>query len=62
MAYSFNILQGWNQTQVFRFIKGDTIHLKDNEDLIQICQNVFGDPHPVATVIAKLTNLTIERV
>jgi len=57
MAYTFNRLQGGAQTQVIPFIKGDTIHLKDTEDIIQILQNAFGDPDPVATARAKRASL-----
>jgi hypothetical protein len=57
MAYTFNRLQGRAQAQVLPFIKGETIELKDTEDIIRILQNAFGDPDPVATARAKLANL-----
>jgi len=57
MAYTFNRLQGRAQAQVLPFIKGETIELKDAEDIIRILQNAFGDPDPVATACAKLANL-----
>jgi hypothetical protein len=57
MAYTFNRLQGRVQAQVLPFIKGETIELKDAEDIIRILQNAFGDPDPVATARTKLANL-----
>jgi len=57
MAYTFNRLQGRAQAQVLPFIKGETMELKDTEDIIRILQNAFGDPDPVATACAKLANL-----
>ena len=57
MAYIFNRLQGRAQAQVLPFIKGETIDLKDAEDIIQILHNAFGDPDPVATARAKLATL-----
>jgi hypothetical protein len=57
MAYTFNRLQGRAQAQVLPFIKGETIELKDAEEIIRILQNAFGDPDPVATARAKLANL-----
>ena len=57
MAYTFNRLQGRAQAQVLPFIKGNTIHLKDAEDIVQILHNAFGDTGPATTARAKLTNL-----
>ena len=57
MAYTFNRLQGRAQAQVLPFIKGDTIDLKDADDIIQILHNAFGDPDPAATARAKLSTL-----
>jgi len=45
------------QAQDIPFIKGETIELKDAEDIICILQNVFGDPDSVATDRTKLANL-----
>ena len=57
MAYIFNRLQGRAQAQVLPFIKGETIDLKDAEDIIQILHNAFGNPDLVATARAKLATL-----
>jgi len=57
MAYTFNRLQGRPQALVLPFIKGATIELEDDEDIIRILHNAFGDPDPFATTCAKLANL-----
>ena len=53
MAYTFNRLEGYVQSQILPFTQNDTT-LADANDIVRILEAAFGDPDPAATARERL--------